>query len=582
MDRNFNNNANNDMDNNINNEKHSNISNNIVPDIDNASEKIEKITDDVKNDIHKIDKDSPTSLYDSKKADQILKKGNHQDDPIVNPRHIDINLKDNISRASAANIGLENSEDTKESNESLLKKALEADGDSPSKKAETNVVSTDGTCYKESPTFNLKETLIMVLLTGIVCTIASGTIVNHKYSTKNGTSYNTLLKDENIQEFLDVYATLNDSYYQTVDKKTAIEGAIAGLMSGAGDNYTSYLDKEDADILNDSLNGKYEGIGIAINGKETGLIEKVYANSPAKEAGLQPKDRITAINGESIEGKSSSEIAKLIKESPNKKASLTILRNEETFVVEVSIKTLASPVVDYTVLEGNNKKVGYLAISSFSDTLTSQVEAALNELEQAGIESLILDLRNNGGGLLTAAKDTASLFLEKGKAIYGLEGNDKTGKTKFYYDETSTSKNYPIVVLVNGGTASASEILTAALKDSYGATTVGTTTYGKGKVQQTKKLSDGSLVKYTTSRWLTPNNECIDEYGISPDYGVEIEYQYDDDKNIVGYTDTQLAKARSLLGLPEYDEIKSDSNNTEVNGNNGNLEDNGANSNQEN
>ena len=582
MDRNFNNNANNDMDNNINNEKHSNISNNIVPDIDNASEKIEKITDDVKNDIHKIDKDSPTSLYDSKKADQILKKGNHQDDQIVNPRHIDISLKDNISRASAANIGLENSEDTKESNESLLKKALEADGDSPSKKAETNVVSTDGIRYKESPTFNLKETLIMVLLTGIVCTIASGTIVNHKYSTKNGTSYNTLLKDENIQEFLDVYATLNDSYYQTVDKKTAIEGAIAGLMSGAGDNYTSYLDKEDADILNDSLNGKYEGIGIAINGKETGLIEKVYANSPAKEAGLQPKDRITAINGESIEGKSSSEIAKLIKESPNKKASLTILRNEETFVVEVSIKTLASPVVDYTVLEGNNKKVGYLAISSFSDTLTSQVEAALSELEQSGIESLILDLRNNGGGLLTAAKDTASLFLEKGKAIYGLEGNDKTGKTKFYYDETSTSKNYPIVVLVNGGTASASEILTAALKDSYGATTVGTTTYGKGKVQQTKKLSDGSLVKYTTSRWLTPNNECIDEYGISPDYGVEIEYQYDDDKNIVGYTDTQLAKARSLLGLPEYDEIKSDSNNTEVNGNNGNLEDNGANSNQEN
>ena len=582
MDRNFNNNANNDMDNNINNEKHSNISNNIVPDIDNASEKIEKITDDVKNDIHKIDKDSPTSLYDSKKADQILKKGNHQDDPIVNPRHIDISLKDNISRASAANIGLENSEDTKESNESLLKKALEADGDSPSKKAETNVVSTDGIRYKESPTFNLKETLIMVLLTGIVCTIASGTIVNHKYSTKNGTSYNTLLKDENIQEFLDVYATLNDSYYQTVDKKTAIEGAIAGLMSGAGDNYTSYLDKEDADILNDSLNGKYEGIGIAINGKETGLIEKVYANSPAKEAGLQPKDRITGINGESIEGKSSSEIAKLIQESPNKKASLTILRNEETFVVEVSIKTLASPVVDYTVLEGNNKKVGYLAISSFSDTLTSQVEAALSELEQAGIESLILDLRNNGGGLLTAAKDTASLFLEKGKAIYGLEGNDKTGKTKFYYDETSTSKNYPIVVLVNGGTASASEILTAALKDSYGATTVGTTTYGKGKVQQTKKLSDGSLVKYTTSRWLTPNNECIDEYGISPDYGVEIEYQYDDDKNIIGYTDTQLAKARSLLGLPEYDEIKSDSNNTEVNGNNGNLEDNGANSNQEN
>ena len=581
MDRNFNNNANNDMNNNINNEVNGKLKCNIAPDIDNTFKNVEKITDDVKNDIHKIDKDNPTLHPDSKETNPMFKSGNNQDEPMPNSRHIDISLKDSISRVSAANI-VENPENSKESNESDLKKALEADGHSPSKKAETNVVSTDGIRYKESPTFNLKETLIMVLLTGIVCTIASGTIVNHKYSTKNGTSYNTLLKDENIQEFLDVYATLNDSYYQTVDKKTAIEGAIAGLMSGAGDSYTSYLDKEDADILNDSLNGKYEGIGIAINGKETGLIEKVYSNSPAKEADLQPKDRITAINGESIEGKSSSEIAKLIKESPNKKASLTILRNEETFVVKVSIKTLASPVVDYTVLEGNNKKVGYLAISSFSDTLTSQVEAALNELEQAGIESLILDLRNNGGGLLTAAKDTASLFLEKGKAIYGLEGNDKTGKTKFYYDETSTSKNYPIVVLVNGGTASASEILTAALKDSYGATTVGTTTYGKGKVQQTKKLSDGSLVKYTTSRWLTPNNECIDEYGISPDYGIEIEYQYDNDKNIVGYTDTQLAKARSLSGLPEYDETGNNSNNTEINENNSNSEANGANSNQEN
>ena len=256
---------------------------------------------------------------------------------------------------------------------------------------------------------------------------------------------------------------------------------------------------------------------------------------------------------------SSDNIAKLIKESPNKKAKLTILRGEETLEVEVEVQSLATPVVDYKILEGNNKKVGYLLISSFSDTLTSQVENALNDLESSGIESLILDLRNNGGGLLTAAKDTASLFLEKGKAIYGLEGNSKASKTKFYYDETETHRTYPVIVLVNGATASASEILTAALKDSYGATTVGTTTYGKGKVQQTKKLSDGSLVKYTTSRWLTPNNECIDEYGISPDYGVEIEYQYDDEENIIGYTDTQLAKARSLLGIPEYDEINNNS-----------------------
>ena len=466
-------------------------------------------------------------------------------------KHIGINLQDRISNTGAINLGLDSKETENDS-------STNTNVNNFKKNKKTDIR------YKETPTFNLKETLAMIILTGIVCAIASGTIINHKYSTNNGTPYVTLLKDENIQEFLDVYAALNDGYYENIDKKAAIDGAIAGLMSGAGDNYTSFLDKENADILNSSLNGKYDGIGIAINGKEPGLIEKVYANSPAKEAGLQKGDKIVTINGENIAEKSSSDIAKLIKESASKKVKLTISRNNENLDVEVPIKTLATPVVDYEVLEGNDKKVGYLSISSFSNTLAKQVESALDELESDGIESLIIDLRNNGGGLLTAAKDTASLFLEKGKAIYSLEGNDKNEKAKVYYDETSTSRNYPIVVLVNGATASASEILTAALKDSYGATTVGTTTYGKGKVQQTKKLSDGSLVKYTTSRWLTPNNECIDEYGISPDYGIELEYQYDDEKNITGYTDTQLAKARSILGLPEYNnQSEAASNNTE-------------------
>lgn len=517
--------------------------NSSIPDFnEDPIEALTKISDEaLKNDSNylKSDVDTNSNLKVTQSSNVSIKKTQNNLNQIsfndntqdVQPKHIEINLQEKIPTNDTLGLGIKDSKD----------ESCSSSSKSTSK-------------YKESPTFSLQETLIMILLTGIICTIASGTVVNHKYSTKNGTSYNTLLKDENIQEFLDVYATLNENYYQNVDKKAAIDGAISGLMSAAGDNYTSYLDKDDADILNNSLNGKYDGIGIAISTKETGLIEKVYPNTPAKASGIQIGDKITSINGNSISEMSSSDIAKLIKESTDGKVKLTILRGEETLEMEVEIKSLATPVVDYKILEGNNKKVGYLAISSFSDTLVTQVESALNELEMNGIESLIIDLRNNGGGLLTAAKDTASLFLEKGKTIYGLEGNENNGKTKFYYDETETSRNYPIVVLVNGATASASEILTSALKDSYGATTVGTTTYGKGKVQQTKKLSDGSLVKYTTSRWLTPNNECIDEYGISPEYGVEIEYQYDDAENIIGYTDTQLAKARSILGLPEYDE----------------------------
>lgn len=425
--------------------------------------------------------------------------------------------------------------------------------------------------YKDTPSFSLKEMLVIITITGVICAFAGGAVINHKYSTKNGTSYTTLLKDENLKEFLDVYATLNEDYYASVDKKSAIDGAIDGLMKNAYDDYTSYLDKDAASSLNDSLNGTYEGIGISISNATPGLIVNVYLDSPAKSAGLLENDIITAINSQDISSLSSNEIAKLIKESPSKKVNLTIKRSEETFNVDVNIETLSAPAVDYKVLSNEEKKVGYLAITTFSKTLGSQVKSALEEMESVGIESLILDLRNNGGGLLSAAVDVANLFLEKGKIIYGLEGRDGQN-TKFYYDTTSTKREYPIAILMNGATASASEILASALIDSYGATSIGTTSYGKGKIQQTKRLSDGSLVKYTTSRWVTPNNECIDTYGISPQYGVELDIKYDEEENIIGVTDNQLAKARSLLGLSEYDETNPRYEDTVSNQENNNLE----------
>ena len=321
--------------------------NSSIPDFnEDPIEALNKISDEaLKNDSNylKSDVDTNSNLNVTQSSNVSIKKTENNLDQIsfndnaldVQPKHIEINLQEKIPTNDTLGLGIKDSKD--ESCSSSFKSTPK---------------------YKESPTFSLQETLIMVLLTGIICTIASGTVVNHKYSTKNGTSYNTLLKDENIQEFLDVYATLNENYYQNVDKKAAIDGAISGLMSAAGDNYTSYLDKDDADILNNSLNGKYDGIGIAISTKETGLIEKVYPNTPAKVAGIQIGDKITSINGNSIGEMSSSDIAKLIKESTDGKVKLTILRGEETLEMEVEIKSLATPVVDYKILEGNNKKGG--------------------------------------------------------------------------------------------------------------------------------------------------------------------------------------------------------------------------------
>lgn len=476
---------------------------------------------------------------------------------------------------------LENSKEEKDTNmikPSFLKSDFPGNIDNLLEDSKDNKVNCTSK-YKDTPSFSLKEMLVIITITGVICAFAGGAVINHKYSTKNGTSYTTLLKDENLKEFLDVYATLNEDYYASVDKKSAIDGAIDGLMKNAYDDYTSYLDKDAASSLNDSLNGTYEGIGISISNTTPGLIVNVYLDSPAKKAGLLENDIITAINSQDISSLSSSEIAKLIKESPSKKVNLTVKRGEEIFNVDVNIETLSTPAVDYKVLSNEEKKVGYLAITTFSNTLGSQVKSALEEMESMGIESLILDLRNNGGGLLSAAVDVANLFLEKGKVIYGLEGKDGQD-TKFYYDTTNTKREYPIVILMNGATASASEILASALIDSYGATSVGTTSYGKGKVQQTKRLSDGSLVKYTTSRWVTPNNECIDTYGISPQYGVELDIKYDEEENIIGVTDNQLAKARSLLGLPEYDETNPRYEDTVSNQENNNLEN--KDSNQEN
>jgi len=237
---------------------------------------------------------------------------------------------------------------------------------------------------------------------------------------------------------------------------------------------------------------------------------------------------------------SATEVVNLIKNSTDT-FILRLQRGDGIISVSLKNETLIAPNVDYYMIE--NTTTGYLKIDTFSNTLATQVEKALNELEGMGLTSLIVDLRDNTGGYLTAATDVASIFLNKGDKIFSLEyQNDVTD----YKDETRESKNYPIVVLINGNSASASEILTAALKESYGATTVGETSFGKGKVQQTMQLNDGSMIKYTSSYWLTPNGTCIDELGIAPDYYVTNTEQTDASGNTI-IVDDQLNKAIEIL-----------------------------------
>ena len=323
-----------------------------------------------------------------------------------------------------------------------------------------------------------------------------------------------------------------------------IDTALDAMLEYLGDSYTTYLDDEQTKKLEESLSGVYRGIGIAFQMDTTTnapTITSVTKSSPAESAGLLVGDILVSVDGTNISGKTSNEIQNMIRNSSKDSVNLVISRNGTEMAFDVAIKSVQDVNIGYELINGTN--IGYLKMNIFSKTLSDQVNNALNDMETQGMQKLIIDLRNNTGGYLESAEATANLFLEKGKLIYSLENKDAKAS---YYDETDAHKTYPIVILLNENSASASEILAAALKDSYGygVTFVGTTSYGKGLVQQTYDLSDGSMAKYTSARWLRPNGNCINGIGLKPDYEVAKE----DIRDEAGYPiDNQLQKAIEVI-----------------------------------
>lgn len=390
---------------------------------------------------------------------------------------------------------------------------------------------------KANKGFNLLSVIIIICAVSLISALATGIIVTNSYKTSNGLNYNELLNDEHLSEFLEVYASVSDNYYEDVDKDALIDTALNAMLDYLGDSYTTHLNSSETKALEERLAGSYKGIGIEIIGSE---IVGVTKDSPAAEAGLQVGDLLVSVDGTSVGDKSSSEISDLIKNSSNESVSLIINRAGTELTYDVAIADVATKAIAYSLLENN---IGYLKMDIFSKTLSSQVDLALKDMESQGMQKLIMDLRDNTGGYLESAEDTANLFLEKGKLIYSLENNETKAD---YHDETSACKNYPIVILLNSNSASASEILAAALKDSYSGPIlfVGETSYGKGLVQQTYDLSDGSMAKYTSARWLRPNGECINGKGLKPDYEVIKAEMYDEAGNPI---DNQLQRAIEVI-----------------------------------
>lgn len=324
-----------------------------------------------------------------------------------------------------------------------------------------------------------------------------------------------------LSDFIDTYDTISNEYYNDVEKDVLVNNAIDSMINSVGDGYTTYTTEKDASEFYEDIEGTYNGIGcmVSMDDDSNIYVVEVFEDGPADRAGIQENDIILSIDGIDYVGKTSDEMASYVKNSTNDSIKFVVRRGDEEFEFEVVLEKVEIPSVASEIIDTDNKKIGYISVDIFSAVTDNQFEEKLSFLEKENIEGLIIDLRNNSGGYLEVVTDISSLFLEKGKVIYQLDSNgEKTEKIK---DKTKEKRNYPIVVMVNGGSASASEIFAAAIKDSYGGYVVGTTTFGKGSVQKTKTLSNGGMIKYTTQKWLTPSGECIDGEGVTPTHVVE-------------------------------------------------------------
>ena len=377
-------------------------------------------------------------------------------------------------------------------------------------------------------TFNLIEVIVIIIMTSLVVSVSTGIIVYKNYYKIDKTSSN---KDY-LKELEYAYNNILNSYVEKVDEKELTNAAIKGMYNYLGDPYTSYLDEDSTDNLMDRLKGEYKGIGVEITANESRtVVMTVFENSPAEEAGIMVGDIITKVKGIDVSGKTTSEVSNMIK-STNGNIEIEVNRGGITKTLTLKVSTVSIK----SVIKNKYDKTGYLRIETFSNTTYKQFKESLENLEKDGIENLIVDVRNNGGGFLNSAVEIAELFVEKGKPIYGLQTKDKK---EMYKDTTKEKRNYKVIVLINGGSASASEVLAAALKESYGATLLGTKSYGKGTVQDTSELESGGMIKYTTAYWLTPKGVTINEKGLNPD--IEVTGSFEDGMTLENDIELQTA-----------------------------------------
>jgi len=375
-------------------------------------------------------------------------------------------------------------------------------------------------------------------VTGVLC---ASLVLGGGYAglQKAGRAGSTVLSDVAVTQKIKYLEDIIDqNYLEDVDEDSLKEGIYTGLLYGLGDPYSRYYTEEEYEEEMRDTEGSYSGIGVSITQNTEGgiLVVDCYEGSPADEAGLKANDVITAVNGTDVTEMTPAEVSKMIREKEDGTSILTVYHQEadEPEEITVTLSDVELPTVSYEMLEDS---IGYLRITEFTMVTPQQFEDAYKDLQAKGMEKLIVDLRDNPGGVLSSVCDVLRQILPEGLIVYT---EDKYGEKQEMKCDGDTPIDIPLAVLVNENSASASEIFAGAVKDYEIGTIVGTTTYGKGIVQSIRQLSDGSAVKLTTAKYFTPKGNDIHKVGITPDVEEKLDasllnrtdYTHDEDNQL--------------------------------------------------
>lgn len=365
----------------------------------------------------------------------------------------------------------------------------------------------------------LKTFSFIMMVVALILATAGLTVFALTFGEEKAVEVNSPERRE-FQKLYSAYDEIQSKYYEDVDTEQLVNGAINGMVDSLGDPYSDYMNEEEAAQFMEGISSSFQGIGAEVQ-ERNGYITVVspIKNSPAEKAGVLPNDQIIAVDGESIQGFSTTEAVMLIRGEKGTEVTLTIVRGESQDPIDVTIVRDEIPIETvYSEMIGDN--VAHIQITSFSRETYNELLTAIEEMENEGMEAMVIDVRQNPGGLLESALEISNLFIDEGKGMFEVEA--KGQEPEIYLATEGDKIRIPVTLLIDGGSASASEILAGAMSESADIQLVGEKTFGKGTVQTANDLADGSNLKFTTARWLTPDGNWIHEKGIQPDVEVAL------------------------------------------------------------